>query len=181
MLGRHRWRRPKPKIVIRYRTNQWIRAEKVRLIDENGEPIGIVPIADALTRAREAGLDLVEVSPKADPPVARIVDHGKFQYQQEKREREQKKRAKKVEVKGIRISFRISEHDLSVREEQAKRFLEEGNKVRVEMVLRGREHLHTDRARTIVEDFIKRLGDSVYVDTTITKQGGRLACVIGTR
>ena len=178
-----RYKRPKLKsLTPRYRTNEWISVPEVRLIDENAEFAGTIPIEEALRRAREAGLDLVEIAPKETPPVCRIIEYGKFQYQLEKKIKEQKKKQKTVEVKGIRLSLRIGEHDLAIRREKALSFLEEGDKVKVELILKGREHQHTDLAKKIVNDFIAslgKIGEDLYLEMPPSKQGGKLLSIIG--
>lgn len=159
--------------------NQQIRAASVRLIDDEGGQAGVVPISDALMRAREKNLDLVEVSPLANPPVCKIVDWGAFQYQQDKAERKQKAKQKSSEIKGIRISLKISEHDLATRVEQSKKFLERGDRVKLEMILRGREQQFQDRAKEKIVQFIASLGEDAYQDGTISKTGNRLSVIIG--
>ena len=101
----------------------------------------------AIAMARDKGLDLVEIAPNVRPPVCKIMDHGKYKYEKMKKDRKQKAKAKKVEVKGVRISPRISKNDLEFKAGQADKFIKEGNKVRVELLLRGREHIHKDMAK----------------------------------
>ncbi len=163
----------------RYRINHFIRLPEVQLIDEQGKPRGVVPTWQALKMAQEAGLDLVEVNPSARPPIAKILDFGQFQYKQQKLQRAQKTKAKRVEIKGIRISFKIGEHDKAVRLKQAAKFLGEGDKVRVEMVLRGRERARMDMAQVSLARFIEDLGDNVVVEMPVSRQGGRLSMQIG--
>lgn len=172
---------PKKRETERYRVNEKIFAPKLRLIDENEEMIGIMDKFQALQMAKEKGLDLVEVSPKAEPPVAKILDYGKFQYLQEKQKRKAKQKQKKTETKGIRISPRIGEHDLKMRVEKAKEFLEEGNKIRVEMSLKGREHRHTDLAKEKIQEFIEGLGEDIEQEQPISKAGGTLSTIVNKR
>lgn len=178
-----RYKKPKLKpLTPRYRTNEWIRVPEVKLIDENGEFVGNIPTEQALVRAKEAGLDLVEIAPKETPPVCRIIEYGKFQYQLEKKIKEQKKKQKTVEVKGIRLSLRIGEHDLEIRKQQALNFLEAGNKVKAELILKGREHQHTDLAKKIINDFIAglgKIGEDLYMEMPPSKQGGKLMAIVG--
>ena len=166
-----------------YRTNRAITAAEVRLLDENDEHIGVVLIEEALQRASDAELDLIEIEPKANPPVVKIMDHGKLKYTLEKELRKQKARQKKVEVKGIRLSLRIGAHDRDVRLGQAKRFLEDNDKVRVEIVLRGRERAHIDLAKSIIGQFVESIKDvtegAIMTESPITVQGGRLNTIIG--
>lgn len=164
----------------RHRTNEYIKVPQVRLIDETGENFGVVDTAKALRMAREKGLDLVEVSPKAQPPVAKIVDYSKLKYQEEKERRKEKAKQKKVEIKGIRLSLRISEHDKEIRIKQAEKFLNQDDKVKIEMSLRGRERQHKDLAREIINKFIGSINTSVPIITeqALNIQGGRLSVVI---
>lgn len=159
--------------------NHQIRAPEVRLIDENNQQAGVVKLTEALRMARERGLDLVEVSPVAQPPVCRILDYGKLVYQQERQSRQLRTKQKKVEVKGIRLSLKIGQHDSDVRQAQTRRFLDAGNKVKIELILRGRENAHQERAREIIRDFIASLGEGIVVEQQMSKLGNRLTTVIG--
>lgn len=114
----------------------------MRVIGDTGENLGVMETAEALRIAQERGLDLIEISPTANPPVARIMDYGKFKYEREKGEREHGKKQKESEVKGIRIGFTTGVHDLALRAKQIAKFLEDGDKVRIDMRLRGREKAH---------------------------------------
>lgn len=178
-IHRHRFRRPKIEIPV-YKANEEITAETVRVVDENSQPLGVLKTADAVKIAQERGLDLVEVSPKADPPVCRIQDYGHFKYQKEKEVRKQKAQSKEVEVKGIRLSVRIGEHDLDVRRQQAVKFLERGDKLRIEIVLRGRERAHAGLAREIIENFIKKLQEQfpLRIEQAVTKQDTRMTAIV---
>lgn len=183
MRKNYRKSRPEP-IKKHYRTNEAIRAESVRLIDEEGEHKGVMPLAEALQIARDLELDLAEIEPTANPPVCKIVDVGKLRYQQEKELKKQRAKQKKVEVKGIRLSLRISDHDRAVRVSQAAKFLEQNDKVKLEMVLRGRERQRGSMARDIIKDFIGELeakGFSLGTEAPIAMQGGRLSTVIGVK
>ena len=142
--------------------NDAIRAREVRLIDENGQNVGVVSKIDALARAEEAGLDLVEVSPDAEPPVCKILDFGKFKYQEQKKAAEARKHQKTVEIKEIKMRPGIDDHDYDVKMRAMKRFFEDGDKVKVTLRFRGREmahqHLGMDvlvRVKTEVEPFAK--------------------------
>ena len=162
--------------VKEFKANNKITAEKVFLIDENGDNVGIVLTAKALEMAEEAGLDLVEVNPKADIPVVKFLDLGQFKYEQDKKAHKQKALQKKVETKNIRISFRISKHDLGFRLEQAFKFLSKNNKVKIDMILKGREKQHIEKAREIILDFVNSLrereGLKVEDEQPLTKQPG---------
>src|SRR5262249_32722918 len=126
------------------RINEDIRVREVRLIDENGDNIGVVPIADALARAVAAGLDLVEISPDARPPVTKVLDYGKFKYQEQKKAAEARKRQKIVEIKEIKMRPSIDDHDYDVKMRSMKRFFDDGDKVKVTLRFRGRELSHQE-------------------------------------
>lgn len=149
------------------------------LIDEQGKSLGTVSTDQALRLAQERGFDLVEVAPHARPPVCKILDYGAYLYRQEKQERKSKAGAKRIEIKGVRLSFKIGDHDLDVRRQTAKRFLEEGHKVKIEMILRGRELAFQERARENVAQFIEGLGEDIVVEQSINRQGKKLFCLIG--
>jgi len=150
------------------------------LIDETGQNIGNISTEKALALAREKGLDLVEVSPLANPPVAKIVDYSKLKYQEEKERRKEKAKQKKIEVKGIRLSLRISEHDKDVRIKQAIKFLNNEDKIKIEMILRGRERQHKDLGSDIINKFINSINSEVETNTeqAIKAQGGKISAVI---
>lgn len=162
-----------------YRINDKITADKVRLIDDNGEMVGVVSHADALKRAQAAELDLVEISPKANPPVAKILDFHQFKYQKEKETQKAKAKQKKQEIKGIRLSFRIGDHDKEFRLNQATKFLDEGHKLKLELQLRGREHSRKDLAAQVIEQFVEALSEryNITVEQPVQKQGGKLSLI----
>jgi translation initiation factor IF-3 len=170
-----RYRKFQKPVEPQYRANEHIRVPEVRVIDENGKNVGVIPTAEALTLARERGFDLVEVMPNAQPPIAKFLDWGQF-----KEARKQKAHAHKVEVKGIRLSLRIGAHDRDVRLEKAKEFLEGGDRVQVEVILRGRERQFMDLAKQVMDSFVKGLDESVGVkiDQPFARQGGRLTVVV---
>jgi translation initiation factor IF-3 len=143
------------------------------LIDGQGKNIGEIDTLKALELARESELDLVEVSPKAIPPVCKIMDYGKYQYQQSKQSRLSQARQKKVEIKGIRIGLKTDEHDLDFKRNQADKFLGKGNKVKIEVILRGREKMHRDLARKNLESFISQISTPHKLEEPIkgTPQG----------
>lgn len=178
-IHRHRFRKPKFDIP-EYRANEEIIAPELRVFDETGQPLGIISRAEALRVAAESGFDLVEVSPKAEPPVAKILDRGQFRYQKEKEARKQKVQSHEVDTKGIRLSVRIGEHDLEIRRQQAKKFLERGDKIRPEIVLRGREKAHADLAEEIVKNFIKSLETyfPLRVEQPVSKVNGRVTITV---
>jgi translation initiation factor IF-3 len=123
---------------------------EVRVIDEDGEQLGILPTRQALDTARERGLDLVEVAPNAIPPVCRLMDYGKYRYEQSRKDRESRKHQKTTELKEVRIKPKIDEHDLATKSRQAQRFLEEGDKVKLTVMFRGREMAHPDIGRDLL-------------------------------
>ena len=135
---------------------------------------------EALDEARQKGLDLIEVSPVAQPPVCRIMDFGSYQYQQDKKERKQKAKQKKVDVKGIRLTLKIGPNDLETRKRQAIKFLEKNHKVRIELMLRGREKAFFSRARELMNNFADSLSKTgnLAVEKDLTKQGGRLFMIV---
>lgn len=154
---------PKPQ-QKRIRTNEYIRVPEVFVVDENGEKIGIMPTQEALKLAKEKGLDLLEIAPTAKTPVCKIMDYGKYQYQQEKLARQQKAKTKQVEVKGIRLTFKMSDHDMEIRANQTEKFLKEGNKVKIELVLRGREKSMKEFAKEKLQKFIGFIKTPFQVD-----------------
>jgi translation initiation factor IF-3 len=175
-----RKRKPQQQRVI-YPVNERIRDAELRVItDEEGEHLGILPTEEALKIAKERKMDLVVIQPKADPPVAKIIDFGKYKYEKEKEARKQKSKAKNVEVKGIRLSVRIGQHDMNVRKEQAKKFMDKGDKVKLEIILRGRERRHGDVAQQVIERFISELKEEfeIKVEQPATRQGGQLTSII---
>ncbi len=164
--------------IVNYRANLQITSPEVRIVDDQDQNLGVMPLAKALELARGKGLDLIEVSPKAVPPVVRMARYGQFKYEQEKKIKQQKAKQKKVETKGIRLSFRIGAHDLDVRREQALRFLTDRNKVRIELPLSGRERQFRDKGREIIQQFVASLGENVAIEEQISWQFGKLAMTI---
>lgn len=162
----------------RLRVNEGIRISRVRVIDEDGAQIGIMHPTEALLHAKRAGLDLVEISPHTNPPVCRILDYGKYQYEQAKKERETRKTHKQVETKGVRIGFKIGDYDLRLRKERTEKFLHNGNKVRVEIALRGREKAYQDMAREKLESFIQSIEAPHHIEEHISKSPRGLAATI---
>lgn len=152
---------PTKKVFI----NEGIRAKEVRLIDETGEQLGLLPLMEAVTKAKEAGLDLIQVTDKLDPPVCKIMDYGKYVYNLKKKEKAAAKNAKGGELKKIRLTFNISDHDLETRVKQAVKFLKVGDKIMIELRLKGREKAHADFARDKILKFIEILNETVPVKT----------------
>jgi translation initiation factor IF-3 len=145
----------------KFLVDEQIKAEKVRVIDEEGKNLGVFLFEEALKLAKEKNLNLILISEKADPPVCKIADYGKFLYSLRKKEKEKKK--KEVEVKGIRIGYNTSLHDLEIKANQAKKFLEKGHKVMIEMILRGREKGLKDFAKEKMEKFLEILNSKIEI------------------
>ena len=158
-VRRRRHNRPKPKVQVKEhaRINEKILVPQVMVINQNGENLGVMDTAAAIVLAQEQEADLVEVSPLAKPPVCKITDYGKLQYKAAKQEQQQKAKQKKVETKGIRIGFRTDKHDLLFKKTQAEKFLTKGNKVRLEIVLRGREKAMQDKAKENLNAFLQSI------------------------
>ena len=129
----------------------------MRLIDENGQQVGVVPTEQALQMARERELDLVEIVPNTRPSVVKIMDFGKYQYQKAKEAQQQRANQKKTEIKGLRIGLKTDEHDIEVRQKQAEKFLSAGNKVKIEIRLKGREKAHQPLAREVLGNFVRSI------------------------
>jgi len=161
-----------------YRLNNKIICPKVCLIDEENKHIGDIETEKALALAREKGLDLVEIGPKANPPVAKIINFGQFKYDLKKKDRQQKKQQKSTSLKGIRLTPRISEHDLMLRAKKAEDFLTKGYKVKIEMILKGREKAHFDLAEQKMNKFIETLGKKIKIEQNSTRQGNSLITII---
>jgi translation initiation factor IF-3 len=151
-----------------------IRVREVRLVDEEGQQLGILPIHEALRLAFEKGLDLVEVAPNAIPPVCRLLDFGKFQYERQKREREARKAQKIIEIKEVRLSSRTGEHDIDTKVRKTLGFLEEGSKVKVAVRFRGREITHPEVARDQLEQFVRKVGGAAIVEVAPSIEGKNL-------
>lgn len=151
-----------------------IRVREVRVVDDEGQQLGILPIQEALRLAYERNLDLVEVAPNAVPPVCRLLDFGKFQYERQKKEREARKAQKVVEIKEIRLRPRTGDHDIAVKVRQTVSFLEEGSKVKVAVRFRGREITHPEIARDQLDVFAERVGDAAVVEVQPSMEGRNL-------
>ncbi len=162
------------------RLNEQIRGDEVRLIGEDGEPLGVVPLTEAFEKARTAELDLVEISPTAKPPVCRIMDYGKFKYQQAKREHDQKRKHQASELKQLRIkSFRIEPHDVGIKRSKARQFIEAGHRVLFIMMFRAREHSHADLGeQLLLEQFAKPLSDVAKMDSQPRKDGKKMTMTL---
>jgi translation initiation factor IF-3 len=155
-----------------------IRVREVRVISPEGEQLGILPIEEALALARERDLDLVEVAPNERPPVCRIMDYGKYKYQQAKRSQEAKKRQKVVQTKEVKMRPKTEEHDYQFKMRHARRFLEEGNKVKVTVLFRGREMDHIQLGQRLVDRIITDCKDVSAVEQTPRMEGQTLSLIL---
>ncbi|MFP4054344.1 MAG: translation initiation factor IF-3 [Phycisphaerae bacterium] len=157
------------------RCNERIRISPIRLIDENDDQVGIVDVRDAQARAREAGLDLVEVAPMAKPPVCRIMDYGKFKYSQRKKEQAARAKRHEQELKEIRIKTpKIGEHDLQIKVKHARDFLERGDRVQFSLRFRGRELAHIDEGQRVFQQIVDALNDVAKIDQPFRREGRRI-------
>lgn len=161
------------------RVNEQIRVPEVRLVDEAGEMVGVVPTREALARAEEAGLDLVEVSPGAEPPVCKILDYGKYKYEQQKKANEARKKQKTVDVKEIKLRPGIEEHDYQVKLRNALRFLQDGDKVKVTLRFRGREMAHQDIGLSVLNRMKDDLAEVGKTEMDAKIEGRQAVMVLG--
>lgn len=155
--------------------NEQIRDREVRLIGEDGEQLGIMSSREAMKLAEEAGLDLVKIAPTAKPPVCKIVDYGKFKYEQTRKEKEAKKKQKTIEIKEIRLSPNIDTNDLNTKMNAARKFLAKGDKVKVTLRFRGREMAHMANSKHILDDFAENLSDVAVVEKEPKVEGRSMA------
>ena len=155
----------------RHNINQFITASELRVIGEDGTMLGIMSKEEALQLADERSLDLVEISPKAKPPVAKIIDYGKYQYEQQKRDKHQRKQQQAQQMKEIRFKWRTDTHDFNFKTRHARKFIEDGNKVKASIMFRGREITHKDIGRELLEKFIEELADVAKVDQPLRSEG----------
>lgn len=159
------------------RINREIRAPRVRVIDKDGGQLGVLTLGEALMKAEMAGLDLIEISPNSEPPVCKIIDYGKFRYQQTKKEKEGKKSQHQVKVKEIKIKPNTDEHDLQTKLKHAREFITKGNKVRITCVFRGREMMHAEYGQKSVERLCNDLAD-IATPEAPPKMFGKLLSVV---
>lgn len=159
--------------------NEQIRDREVRLIGEDGEQLGVMSSKDAMKLAREADLDLVKIAANAKPPVCKIVDYGKYRYEQARKEKEAKKKQKVTEVKEIRLSPNIDVNDLNTKANQARKFLSKGDKVKVALRFRGREMAHMGVGKQILEDFFKKLEDVAVIEKPAKLEGRSMIMFLG--
>lgn len=159
--------------------NRRIRVPEVRLIDEEGAQVGVVPTREALAQAEEKGLDLVEVAPRAKPPVCRIMDYGKYQYEQRKRQKEARKAQTGGAVKEIKISSKIEAHDIDFKINHILKFLSQKNRVKVTVVFRGREISHSDRGRELLKRIVALLDGHAIVENPPMLDGRHMTMLLG--
>ena len=158
--------------------NGQIRDKEVRVIAENGDQLGVMPVKEAMKLAQEAELDLVKIAPKAQPPVCKIIDYGKYRYELARKEKEAKKKQKTVEVKEVRISPNIDTNDLNTKVNNAKKFIAKGNKVKVTLRFRGREMAHIAQSKHILDDFAKEVEDMAVVEKAPKQEGRSISMVL---
>ena len=159
--------------------NEQIRDREVRVISEAGEQLGIMSAREAMKLAEEAQLDLVKIAPKAQPPVCKIIDYGKYKYELARKEKEARKKQKIIEIKEVRLSPNIDVNDLNTKRNNARKFITKGNKVKVTLRFRGREMAHMQASRHILEDFAKELEDIAVIDKPIKQEGRSLTLFLG--
>lgn len=160
------------------RVNGQIRVREVRVVDQDGEQLGIMATREALSLAQERDLDLVEVAPNAKPPVCRIMDYGKFRYEQSKREREARRRQKTLTLKEVRMSPKIDTHDLQIKFRNAQRFLQDGDKVKLTVRFRGREIVHADMARQKLNEMAAELKELAVVERAPRLEGRQMIMIL---
>ncbi len=159
-------------IETSHRINEQIRISPVRVVDQNGEMLGVIPTSEAQKVAIEAGLDLVEVAPNVRPPVCRVMDYGKFKYEQKKKQAKNA-RQHQVQIKEIRLRPKTGDHDIDFKVKQGRSFLEDGDKVKINVIFRGRENAHHDRGREILTQVIAALEDVAKVEKAPGMDSGR--------
>jgi translation initiation factor IF-3 len=163
---------------VQTRVNERIRIREVRLIDEEGQQIGIIPTRDAMEMARSKGLDLVEVAPNAVPPVCRIMDYGKFRYEQSRKERESRRNQHVIELKEVRIRPKIDDHDLETKGRQAAKFLDAGDKVKMTVLFRGREMAHPDIGKALLDQLADILRPHGTIEQTPRLEGRTMTMML---
>ena len=158
--------------------NEQIRDKEVRLIGENGDQLGVMSAREALKLAEEEELDLVKIAPTAKPPVCKIIDYGKYRYELARKEKEAKKKQKTVEVKEVRLSSNIDTNDLNTKVNNAKKFIQKGNKVKVTLRFRGREMAHMQTSKHILDDFAEMLKDVAAIEKPAKLEGRSISMVL---
>jgi translation initiation factor IF-3 len=169
---------PRPEIQRKHKINDEIQGSELRVIDSTGEQLGVIPRKKALDVARERGLDLVLIAPQAKPPVCKIIDYGKFAYEQQKREKAQKKAQQQQELKEIRLRAGTDTHDLEFKMRHSREFLEKGHKVKATVMFRGREIVHKDLGAELLQKFIDGLADISKIDQAMKSEGRFLSVTL---
>ncbi len=159
------------RIISELMINEQIRDKEVRVIGTDGEQLGVMGIKEAMKLAEEAGVDLIKIAPTAKPPVCKIMDYGKYKYEQTRREKENKKKQKTIETKEVRLSPNIDTNDLNTKANMARKFLTKGDKVKVTLRFRGRELAHVNSSKTILDEFAQLLQDVAVVDKAPKLEG----------
>lgn len=168
----------KVQVEKKFPYNYKITAPELTVIDETGTQLGVLKTFEAVKMALDKGYDLVEVAPNLNPPVAKFLNYGSFSYQKEKSAQKQRKQVKSLETKSIRLSMQIGEHDKETKMGQAVKFLEKGHKLKIEMILRGREMQHLDMAKTIIHDFRAKIPTANEIEQDVSKQGNKIFLII---
>ncbi|MCC7409331.1 MAG: translation initiation factor IF-3 [Phycisphaeraceae bacterium] len=177
-IGRGRFQPIKRETGKRLRINHQINISPVRLVDDNDEQVGIIDVHEAIKKAKEAGQDLVEVAPQARPPVCRIMDYGKWKYQQKKKEQKARSHSKQSELKEVRVRPKIDDHDLDIKVEKAREFLGEGDKVQFTMLFKGREMAHREIGLQLMREIRDGLADISKIDSEPRMMGKRMTMVL---
>lgn len=167
-----------PRRDDRVRINERIRVREVRVIDETGEQLGIMPPAQAIALAKQRGLDLVEVAATATPPVCRITDYGKYQYNEQKRQRQARKHQKIIEVKEVKFRPKVDQHDYDFKKRNIERFLTDGDKVKAVIFFRGREIAHPEIGRRILERLIQELNEIAIAESLPRMEGNQMHTIL---
>jgi translation initiation factor IF-3 len=165
----------------RVRVNDQIRLPEIRVIDAEGKQLGVLPTQEALKMAEEQGLDLVEIAPTSRPPVCKIMDYGKFKYEQSKKARESRKKQHTTHLKEIKIRPKIEEHDLEFKLRNAEKFLTDKDKVKITVIFRGREMEHMDTGRKILNDIVTRFADIAVIEKDAVQVGKMISLILGPR
>ncbi|MFC1727208.1 translation initiation factor IF-3 [Patescibacteria group bacterium] len=174
-MAKRRYQKPQRTF---YRINHFIQAGEVRVVDEDGKQVGLMPLSQALGKAREKGLDLVEVAPKAKPPVCKIINFKKFKYLESKKRQAEKKKLKKIELKEIRLTPFIAENDLKFRLEKARKFLKEGDRAKISIFFRGREMTKKEFGYQLIKKSLEKLEDCAKVEVEPKFIGRRLQIIL---
>jgi translation initiation factor IF-3 len=161
-----------------HRINERIRVPQVRLIDEHGNQLGIVPTSQALQIARDKGLDLMEVAPNADPPVCKICDYGKFKYEKKKKEQEAKKKQTVIKVKEIQLRPNTDVHDLEYKTKNVREFLEEGDKAKITMMFRGRQVMYAEQGLKIMKELAEKMSDIAVLESSPKLEGKKMTMIL---